>query len=135
MFMHARAHVITLALALGAGAALAAAPGPSAPTTTGPSAPPIAPAPMVSAAPVSMPPTTPPPPPPGGGNGWLVAVAVGGNCTFSVNGANKGTSSQLKLSVPAATYSVSCKPASGAQKTRSVVIKSGETAMAMFKLD
>jgi serine/threonine-protein kinase len=32
------------------------------------------------------------------------------------------------------TYSVSCKPASGATKSRSVTIKSGETAMAMFKL-
>lgn len=72
----------------------------------------------------------------GGGNGTLVAVAVGGSCTFSVNGANKGTSSQLKLSVPAGTYSVSCKPGDGtATKSRSVIIKSGETAMAMFKLN
>jgi hypothetical protein len=31
--------------------------------------------------------------------------------------------------------SVTCKPASGAQKTRSVIITSGETAMAMFKLN
>lgn len=75
-----------------------------------------------------------PPPPPPAGPGTLVAVAVGGSCSFSVNGAAKGTSSQLKLTVAPGTYSVSCKPAEGAQKTRSVVIKSGETAMAMFKL-
>lgn len=67
-------------------------------------------------------------------NGTLVAVAVGGSCTFAVNGAAKGTSSQLKLSVPPGTYSVTCKPATGAIKSRSVIIKSGDTAMAMFKL-
>jgi len=70
----------------------------------------------------------------GGGNGTLVAVAVGGTCAFSVNGASKGTTSTLKLSLSAGTYSVSCKPASGATKSRSVAIKPGETAMAMFKL-
>lgn len=83
---------------------------------------------------VTAPPSAGTPPPAPTGNGTLVAVAVGGSCTFSVNGAAKGTSSQLKLSVPPGTYSVSCKPASGAQKTRSVIIKSAETAMAMFKL-
>lgn len=76
------------------------------------------------------------PPPPAGdpSKGTVVAVAVGGSCTWAINGASKGTSSQLKLAVPAGTYSVSCKPASGAQKTRSVIIKPGEMAMAMFKL-
>lgn len=69
------------------------------------------------------------------GKGELVAVAVGGYCTFSVNGASKGTSSQLKLFVPPGTYSVSCKTDKTPQKTRSVVIRLGETAMAMFKLD
>jgi serine/threonine-protein kinase len=72
--------------------------------------------------------------PSGGGNGTLVAVAVGGACAFSVNGASKGTTSTLKVSMAPGTYSVSCKPASGATKSRSVTIKSGETAMAMFKL-
>lgn len=77
----------------------------------------------------------PPPPPAPTGKGELVAVAVGGSCTFAVNGASKGTSAQLKLELWPGTYSVSCKPASGSQKTRSVIIKPGETAMAMFKLD
>lgn len=77
------------------------------------------------------------PSPPSAGDpskGTIVAVAVGGSCTWAINGAGKGTSSQLKFPVPPGTYSVSCKPASGAQKTRSVIIKPGETAMAMFKL-
>ena len=129
MPMYVRALVVALALA--AGSALAAAPGPSAPASTGPSAPPVAPASTILVTPVSMPPapaTTPP-------NGELVAVAVGGSCTFYVNGAHKGTSSQLKLSVPPGVYTVTCKPASGPQKSRSVVITSGEPAMAMFKLN
>lgn len=68
-------------------------------------------------------------------NGTLVAVAVGGTCGFSVNGAFKGSGSSLKLSVPAGTYSVTCKPGDGsALKSRSVIIKGGDTAMAMFKL-
>lgn len=75
-----------------------------------------------------------PPPPASPSKGTVVAVAVGGSCTWAINGASKGTSAQLKLAVSAGTYSVSCKPASGAQKTRSVIIKPGETAMAMFKL-
>ena len=49
-------------------------------------------------------------------------------------GASKGTMSTLKVSLKPGSYSVSCKPATGATKSRSVTIKSGETAMAMFKL-
>ena len=85
-------------------------------------------------------PDPPPPPPPpastpaSGGTGMLVAVAVGGSCAFAVNGASKGTTSPLKIPLKPGSYSVSCKPASGATKSRSVTIKSGETAMAMFKL-
>ena len=85
--------------------------------------------------------TTPPPtatattPPSGGGDmGTLVAVAVGGTCAFSVNGASKGSGSSIKVSLKPGSYSVSCKPPSGATKTRSVSVTSGGTAMAMFKL-
>lgn len=130
--MHVRALVILLALALAAGAALAAAPGPTAPASTGPSAPPVAPAPMISAAPVSM---LPPAPATTPANGELVAVAVGGSCRFAVNGADKGISSQLKLSVPPGTYTVTCDAPSIGHKSRSVVIKAGQAAMAMFKLN
>jgi serine/threonine-protein kinase len=51
-----------------------------------------------------------------------------------VNGAGKGTSSSLSLSLKPGTYSVTCKPANGATKSKSVTVKSGEKAMAAFKL-
>ena len=66
--------------------------------------------------------------------GTLVAVAVGGTCAFSVNGASKGSGSSIKVPLKPGSYSVSCKPPSGATKTRSVSVTSGGTAMAMFKL-
>ena len=72
--------------------------------------------------------------PSGGANGTLMAVAVGGSCAFSVNGASKGTTSTLKVSLKPGSYTVSCRPASGAAKTKSVTISSGSTSMAMFKL-
>ena len=75
-----------------------------------------------------------PPPATGGDNGTLVAVAVGGSCAFSVNGASKGTTSTLKMSLKPGTYSVTCAPSSGSSKSKSVTVTSGGTAMAMFKL-
>ncbi len=81
------------------------------------------------------PPPPPPPPPAGGGDmGTIVAVAVGGTCAFSVNGASKGTMSTLKLQVKPGSYSVTCKPSTGATKSKSVTVVSGGSAMAMFKL-
>jgi len=73
-------------------------------------------------------------PPSGGEMGTLVAVAVGGSCAFSVNGASKGSGSSVKVSLKPGSYSVSCTPPSGATKSRSVSITAGGTAMAMFKL-
>jgi serine/threonine-protein kinase len=86
--------------------------------------------------PKSAPPPPPPPPPPsgGGGKGTLVAVAMGGSCAFSVNGASKGTSSSIRVALAPGKHSVTCKPSSGAAKSKSVVVKSGETAMATFRL-
>jgi serine/threonine-protein kinase len=108
-----------------AGVALAAAPGPQVPIT----APPPPPAGTVPPPPPAV--TSPPPPP---ANGELVAVAVGDSCTFSVNGATKNTGTQLKLSVPPGAYTVVCKFVSdGLRRSRSVVVKAGEPAMAMFK--
>jgi serine/threonine-protein kinase len=59
---------------------------------------------------------------------------MGGSCAFSVNGASKGTSTSLKLSLKPGAYTVLCRPSSGASKSKSVTVKSGETAMAAFKL-
>ncbi len=75
-----------------------------------------------------------PPPPAAGDKGTLVAIAVGGTCAFSVNGASKGTTNSLKLSVAPGNYTVTCKPSSGATKSKSVEVKSGASSMAMFKL-
>ncbi len=81
------------------------------------------------------PPLTPTAAPAGGGDmGTIVAVAVGGTCAFSVNGASKGTMSTLKLQVKAGSYSVTCKPSTGATKSKSVTVTGGGSAMAMFKL-
>jgi serine/threonine-protein kinase len=84
--------------------------------------------------PSAAPSAAPPPAAGGSDNGTLVAVAVGGSCAFSVNGASKGTMSTLKLSVKPGTYSVTCAPSTGGTKSKSVTVSSGGTAMAMFKL-
>lgn len=107
--------------------------GKAAPTSTGgSSAPTSKPAATPSSTPTSAPTSTPAA---GGGEmGTLVAVAVGGTCAFSVNGASKGSGSSIKVPLKPGSYSVSCKPPSGATKTRSVNVTSGGTAMAMFKL-
>lgn len=88
-----------------------------------------------TAKPAATAPTSAAPPSAGGdGPGTLVAIATGGTCAFSVNGASKGTTNSLKLSVPPGNYNVTCTPSSGASKSRTVTVKSGSTAMAMFKL-
>ncbi|NUQ78329.1 MAG: hypothetical protein HUU21_32775 [Polyangiaceae bacterium] len=101
---------------------------PSKPTSSPPSNPTIPPPTKPTAAPTATAPSG------GDGMGTLVAVAVGGSCTFSVNGASKGSGATIKVQLKAGTYSVSCKPVSGATKSRSVTVSSGQTAMAMFKL-
>ena len=75
-----------------------------------------------------------PPPASGGATGTLMAVALGGSCAFSVNGSSKGSGSSIKVTLPPGTYSVMCKPAGGAIKSKSIQVKAGSTAMATFKL-
>lgn len=74
--------------------------------------------------------TLPAPPAPG----TLVAVAVNGTCNFYVNGVSKLTGAKYQAEVMPGTYSVACYVGGVPVSTRSVIIKSGETAMAMFKL-
>jgi len=87
----------------------------------------------------------PPPPPPkkkkpppetsgGSGGGTLLAIATGGSCTFIVDGGARGSSSTLRVSLKSGRHSVTCKPAKGAAKSRSVTIRDGETSMLTFKL-
>lgn len=107
----------------------------SKPTSTGASASPSTTSSSKPTATATATTTTSTPPPSGGGDmGTLVAVAVGGTCQFSVNGASKGSGSSIKVPLKPGSYSVSCKPPSGATKTRSVSVSAGGTAMAMFKL-
>jgi serine/threonine-protein kinase len=103
-------------------AAAAAAPPKPQPKAAAP-----APAPQPAPAPEPSPQAT-------GAMGTLVAVAIGGTCAFSVNGASKGSGSSTKVQLKPGTYSVACKPSGGAAKSKSVTVKSGETAMASFKL-
>jgi serine/threonine-protein kinase len=105
-------------------------PRPTSPSSTQPSGP-VIPSPKATA---TAAPTATATPPSGDAMGTLVAVAVGGSCAFSVNGASKGSGATIKVQLKAGTYSVSCKPVSGATKSRSVTVSSGQTAMAMFKL-
>ena len=78
--------------------------------------------------------TTTAEPPKSGDPGTLVLIAVGGTCAFSVNGASKGTTNSVKVSVAPGNYSVSCKPASGAARSKSASVKAGKTVTVMFKL-
>jgi serine/threonine-protein kinase len=114
-------------------------PPPAASTVKEPKKPNPPPPPPPAASTVKEPkkPNPPPPPPPApsqGDTGTIVAVAYGGSCAFSVDGASKGTASTLKLPVTAGTHTVTCKPATGPTKSKSVAVSAGDTAMAMFKL-
>jgi serine/threonine-protein kinase len=80
------------------------------------------------------PPKEDPPAASGGGSGRLLAIASGGSCAFSVDGAGKASGSSLSISLPAGKHTVVCKPSSGAAKSRSVTIKPSETSMLTFKL-
>ena len=64
----------------------------------------------------------------------LFRPAIDSKGLFSVNGASKGTMSTLKLQVKPGSYSVTCKPSTGATKSKSVTVTGGGSAMAMFKL-
>jgi serine/threonine-protein kinase len=67
--------------------------------------------------------------------GTLVAVAVGGTCAFSVNGAAKGSGASLKLRLDPGTYTVVCKPdAGGARTARSATVTAGATARVVFQM-
>jgi serine/threonine-protein kinase len=84
-------------------------------------------------------PVAPQPDPPalvanGSAPGSLVAVTTGAPCTFIVNGAARGSGTQVRIQLKPGTYSVSCKPTTGVTKSRSVTIASGESRLVSFKL-
>lgn len=77
----------------------------------------------------------PPPPPESGGTGTLVAIAIGGSCSFAVDGAPRGTKSSIRIKVPVGRHTVSCTPPKGATRTQSVNVKSGKPGIASFRLN
>jgi serine/threonine-protein kinase len=87
---------------------------------------------------IGPPPPPPPPPPPessGGETGTLVAIAIGGNCAFAVDGAPKGTKSSIRVKVPVGPHTVSCSPPGKATRTQRVNVKSSKPGMATFRLN
>jgi eukaryotic-like serine/threonine-protein kinase len=109
----------------------------SAPTASAePAAPKVASGGSRSPAPAKVDPPPDPTPSPGGSDdtGTLVAVSVGGACAFSLNGESKGTTSAIRVSnLKPGTYSVTCAPASGPSKSKSVTVTGGGTATVTFK--
>lgn len=99
----------------------------------------------------NWPPPPPPPPPPkptkkkkkssskkkasSGGKGTLVAIAIGGSCSFAVDGSPKGTSSSIRVSVSVGTHTVSCTPPGGASRSQSVNVRDGKPGIASFRLN
>ena len=85
---------------------------------------PVGPNPGPSPSPTPNRPKTPTPAPttkpPSGGTGTLVAIAIGGSCSFSVDGSPKGTKSSLRLQVPVGPHTVSCRAPGGATRTQRV---------------
>ena len=107
----------------------------AAPPMSPPEAQPGEPVPSGATAPSPRTATGPGPHPAGSAaTGTLIAVAVGGTCTFAVNGSSRGSGSTLKVALKAGPYTVTCTPQGGAPKSRSVTVKPGDTAMATFKL-
>jgi eukaryotic-like serine/threonine-protein kinase len=65
--------------------------------------------------------------------GQLAAMAVGASCAFAVDGAPHGSSSSVRVTVPAGVHRVSCAPVNGASRSRSVTVKPGKVSVAVFK--
>jgi eukaryotic-like serine/threonine-protein kinase len=70
---------------------------------------------------------------PAAGTGTLVAMAIGASCAFAIDGATKGTRSSVRTEIAAGPHTVSCQPVDGSPRTRTVTVKPGEAAVAVFK--
>ncbi|MBI4703025.1 MAG: serine/threonine protein kinase [Deltaproteobacteria bacterium] len=85
--------------------------------------------------PAEPPEAEPPAPDESGGVGTLAAVVTGGKCTFSVDGAGRGSGAQLRVKLPAGAHRVSCKPDDGGPTmTREVTVRDGGTAFVAFSI-
>jgi hypothetical protein len=68
-----------------------------------------------------------------GAKGTIVAMAIGASCAFSVDGASRGSSSSVRVEVAAGNHTVSCQPVGGSRRSKSVTVKPGAAATAVFK--
>ncbi len=67
------------------------------------------------------------------GTGTIVAMAVGASCSFAVDGASRGSTSSIRVQVPAGRHTVSCQPVGGSRRSKSVTVEPGKAATAVFK--
>jgi serine/threonine-protein kinase len=67
--------------------------------------------------------------------GTLVAIAIGGSCSFTVDGEAKGTSSSIRLTVPVGRHTVACTPPGGATRSQSINVKDGKPGIASFRIN
>jgi serine/threonine-protein kinase len=65
----------------------------------------------------------------------LVAIAVGGSCSFTVDGQGQGTTSSIRLKVPVGVHTVSCARTGQATRSRTIKVKSNQPGMVMFRLN
>jgi hypothetical protein len=64
-----------------------------------------------------------------------VAIAIGGSCSFAVDGTPKGTKSSIRISVPLGPHTVSCAPPGKATRTQRVNVKDNKPGIASFRLN
>jgi hypothetical protein len=67
--------------------------------------------------------------------GTLVAIAIGGQCEFAVDGESRGTRSSVRMKVPVGPHIVSCMSERGTARTQRVTVKRERPGIASFKLN
>ena len=65
--------------------------------------------------------------------GKLVAIAIGGQCSFAVDGASKGTASSIQVTVAMGWHTVSCRY-EGSTRMQRVKVTDARPGIAKFKL-
>lgn len=67
--------------------------------------------------------------------GTLVAIAIGGTCTFFVDGEPKGTSSSIRVTTSVGEHVVGCKVGNGEPRLQRVRVKQGKPGIASFRIN
>ncbi|MSP24976.1 MAG: hypothetical protein EXR75_07390 [Myxococcales bacterium] len=72
---------------------------------------------------------------PSGGRATLFAVAIGGACSFMIDGVSRGTTAHARVDVAPGAHAVTCRAArGGGSRTRNITLAAGEVKSAVFKL-